>query len=340
VIEISVDEARRLRARAHLLGGSSLTPAEVVARAGAMQGQDQHAMLRAIALRSAPGTTSADVRAAFDSGAIVRGWPMRGTLFAVKPDDLAGFVRVTGPRLQTTMRARRAFLGLSEADFDLARSVAIEALDERAHVREDLAARWADAGVPMAPGHSYHFTSTLAIAGVLHLGRFEGRDQLVERARQPVEDEATFLARIARAFFAARGPATLDDFAWWTKLPKGILKAAVAEIEGLESVTVEGREYRLLDDGVVGPAAPQIVLVPAFDEWILGYQERSLVASPVAQRLVATVNGIFRPAILVDGRVVGIWIATKGSANVVEIVEPVTARQRKAIDAAIEAWRE
>ena len=124
MIEISADEARRLRARAHLLGGSALAPAEVVARAGAMQGQDQNAVLRAIALRASPGTTSDDVRAAFDSGAIVRGWPMRGTLFAVTPEDLAGFVRVTGPRLQTTVRARRAFLGLSDADFDLARAVA------------------------------------------------------------------------------------------------------------------------------------------------------------------------------------------------------------------------
>ncbi len=306
MIEISPDEARRLRLRAHLLGGSSLSPAEVVARAGAMQGQEQQAVLRAIALRSRPGATVEDVRAAFDSGEIVRGWPMRGTLFAVTPEDLAGFVRVTGPRMLTSLRARRKFLGLTDADFELAKSVAIEALGERPHSRTELADRWAEAGVPQGSGYNYHFTSTLAISGVLHLGRFDGRGQLVERARQPAEDGGAFLARIAHAFFAARGPATVDDFAWWTKLPKALLRPVVAELDGLETLEVDGREYRYLDDGITGPEPPRDVVVPAFDEWILGYQDRSLVASTEVMREVATANGIFRPARIVDGVVVGV----------------------------------
>ena len=43
--------------------------------------------LRAIAVRSAPGTTLDDVRAAFDAGELVRSWAMRGTLFVAAPDD-------------------------------------------------------------------------------------------------------------------------------------------------------------------------------------------------------------------------------------------------------------
>lgn len=305
MIELTAVEARRLRARSHLLGGSELSPAGVVARAGAMQGQDQNAVLQAIAMRSAPGTTTDDVRGAFDSGAIVRGWPMRGTLFAVDPDDLAGFTRVTGPRLQAALRGRRAFVGITEADFELARSVAIGALDARPHSRDELAALWSEAGIPQGPGINYHLVSTLAISGVLHLGRFDGRDQLVERARESVEDETAFLARIARAFYAARGPATVDDFAWWMKLPKGLLRPALEAVEGLETVSVEGREMRYLDDGVVGHEVPSELVVPSFDEWILGYQDRSLVASAEVMKDVATSNGIFRSARLVDGVVVG-----------------------------------
>ena len=305
VIELDAAEARRLRARSHLLGGSDLAPAAVVARAGAMQGQDLSAVLRAIALRSTPATTIDDVRVAFDSGEIVRGWPMRGTLFALTPDDLAGFASVTGPRLQTTLRARRAFLGLTDRDFELAREVAIAALDERPHSRAELYERWHDAGVPDGSGFDYHFTSTLAISGVLMLGRFDGRDQLVERARSTTEEESAFLLRMARAYFAARGPATLDDFAWWTKLPKGVVRPAVAALDDLDTVVVDGREYRYLDDGVRGLDVPEEVLVPSFDEWILGYQDRSLVASADVMREIATVNGIFRAARVVDGVVVG-----------------------------------
>lgn len=305
MIELSAVEARRLRARSQLLGGSRLSPAEVVARAGAMQGQDQNAVLRAIAMRANPGTTVEDVRAAIDSGAIVRGWPMRGTLFAVTPDDLAGFTRVTGPRLQTSLRARRAYIGITETDFERARSVALEALAQRAHSRDELAERWAEAGIPQGPGINYHLVSTLAISGVLHLGRFEGKEQLVERARVSTEEESAFLARIALAFYAARGPATTDDLAWWTKLPKSLLRPAIEAVEGLERVSVEGRQMRYLDDGAVGLEVPRELVVPAFDEWILGYQDRSLVASADVMKEIATSNGIFRAARVVDGVVTG-----------------------------------
>jgi len=305
VIEIAPAQARRLRARAHLLGGSGLSPADVVARASTMQGQDQNAVLAAIAMRSAPGTSVDAVRAAFDAGELVRGWPMRGTLFAIRPQDLAGFTRITGPRLGATLRTRRAYVGITDADFELARDVAISALDARAHARDELAALWADAGVPQGPGINYHLVSTLAISGVLMLGRYAGRDQLVERAPVPVEDEASFLARMAAAFFAARGPATVDDFAWWTKLPKSLLVPAIEAVEGLEAVEVAGRRMLVLDDGTVAAPPPRDVVVPAFDEWLLGYRDRSLVASDEVMREVATVNGIFRAARLVDGVVVG-----------------------------------
>jgi len=333
MIEIDAAEARRLRARAHLIGGSALEPAAVVARAGALQGQDLGSVLRAIALRSASGTTVADVRAAFDSGALVRGWPMRGTLFAVTPADLAGFVGVTAPRMQASLRARRAYLGLSDADFELAKSVATAALAERPRSRGELEALWADAGVPQGQGLGYHFTSTLAIDGVLALGPFDGNDQIVVPVVPISEPEDAFLARIARAFFAARGPATLDDLAWWLKAPKGGLKRAIAEVEEIERVSVDGREMLRLDDGVEVGEPAAVVLVPGFDEWILGYADRSLTASDAVMKELATVNGIFRPAVLVDGVAVGRW-----SKGALELVERVTAKQRKAIDAALAAW--
>src|SRR5690606_5085802 len=107
-----------------------------------------------------------------NSGEIVRGWPMRGTLFAITPADLSGFTRVTGPRFAAALRKRREFVGITEADFDLATSVAVQALDARAHSRDELAALWTEAGVPAGQGINYHLTSTLGISGVLHLGRY------------------------------------------------------------------------------------------------------------------------------------------------------------------------
>lgn len=334
MIEIDADEARRLRARAQLIGGSALEPAAVVGRAGALQAQDAAAVLRAIALRSRPGTTVDEVRALFDGGRVVRGWPMRGTLFAVTPEDLAGFAAVNAPRMQTSIRSRRASLGLTDEHFAAAKSAAIAALDERPHTRAELAARWREAGVPEGTGLDYHFTSTLAIDGVLALGPFDGKDQLVVRLRPSEEEQTVFLARIARAFFAARGPASLDDFSWWAKLPKALLRPAALSVGGIEEVSVEGRRMLHLDDGFGSPAPSGVLLLPGFDEWVLGYQDRSLVASREALAQVATVNGIFRPVVLVDGQIVGTWRAKEGAT----LVEKVNATLRRAIDAAIGAW--
>ncbi len=89
-----------------------------------------------------------------------------------------------------------------------------------------------------------------------------------------------------------------------------------------------------LDDGLGAPVPEGVLLVPAFDEWLLGYQDRALVGSREALAQVATVNGIFRPAVLVDGRVVGTWRVKEGAT----IVEKVSAKVRRAIDAAIAAW--
>jgi len=346
VLDLTASEARRRRARAQLLGGSGLAPAAVVGRAIALQGQDLPAVLRAIALRSAPGTTVADVRAAFDAGQLVRGWPMRGTLFATTPADLALLLSLTAERVRAATAPRRAQLGLEPTVIDRARELALAALGERGLSRAGMLAVWAQAGLPVDAGRGYHLISHLSIEGLVHWGPFDGAEQLLVRtpATEPVDPEEA-LVRVARGFLAARGPATVDDLAWWTKLPKTLVARAVAGLDGVERVALEGRELLLLDDDAPAAEPPEVALVPGFDEWILGYQDRSLVASPaMLAALVPGGNGVFRPAVLVDGVVVGIWrlaSARRTAAareGVLELVEQVPARRRAAIERAIAAW--
>ena len=71
---------RQLRLAAQRIVGSELDrPVDVVRWMLAMQGQDLPGAKWSLGLR-APGTTLAEVDAAFDSGEIIRSWPMRGTL--------------------------------------------------------------------------------------------------------------------------------------------------------------------------------------------------------------------------------------------------------------------
>lgn len=338
--ELTSDEARRVRSASHLLRGSELTPTAVVDRAVALQGQDLPAVLRAIALRSAPGTSPADVVRAFDQGAIVRSWPMRGTLFAVTPSTLSALRAHTHERTHRSTVRRREQLGLDDRTLGLAAETARDALSERPRTRAEILALWQASGIDTEAGRGYHLILHHSVGGLMHWGGFAaaGREQVLTLSTEPEPDDAeAALVAIVHDFVVARGPVSLDDLSWWTKLPKAVLRRAAGEVSELQAVSVDGREAWVIGDPVV-PDADGVRLLPAFDEWILGYRNRDLVASPTMHSaLVPGANGVFRPSVLVDGRVVGTWRAPRGTAPEADLVERVRAATRREIDAALAA---
>jgi len=343
--DLTAAQARRLRWRAQLLCGSELEPACVVGRAVALQGQDLGAVLRAIAIRARAGTTVAEVRAAFDSGALVRSWPLRGTLFATTPSHLATLVHFTADRTHRAAALRRQRLGLDEATIGRAREVLAGALAERPLTRAEALERWGQADISTSTGRGYHLLMHLAVDGLVHWGAFDdsGGEQLLTLTdTRPPDDPEAALADVVRSFVLARGPVTEADLAWWTKLPRSTLRRAAAAVDDLVEVTVEGAPAWVV--GEPEPGGPSgVTLVPGFDEWILGYADRSLVASPAAlARLVPGGNGVFRPAVLVDGVVVGTWRPappSRPTARVVlELVERVPPAVSRAIDRALADW--
>ena len=341
-LSLSDAQARRIRLRSHLLQDSGLAPADVVRRAVALQGQDLPAVLRAIAVRSRPGTTVQDVRDAFDRGELVRSWPMRGTLFATTPEHLAALRHFTAERTRSMAARRRMELGLDEAVLSRSRGILREALRRQPMRRAEVMELWSGAGVETADGRGYHLLMHLAVEGLVHWGRFApaGTEQLLTLTEDGDTDDGD-LAAVVRGFVLARGPVTEADLAWWTKLPKTAVRRAAAGIGDLAEVQVQGRPAWLIGE-VPDPEPAGVALVPGFDEWILGYADRSLVAGPAVRRaLVPGNNGVFRPAILVDGVVVGTWRLprSKGVVEpVVDLVEQVPADTHRAIENAVAAW--
>ncbi|MDN3903036.1 winged helix DNA-binding domain-containing protein [Arthrobacter sp. YD2] len=335
-------QARRLRLRSHLLTGSDLAPAEAVRRAVGLQGQDLPAVLRAIAIRSRPGTTVQDVRDAFDSGDLVRGWPMRGTLFATTPGHLAALLHFTAERTHTATARRRTELGLEESVLRRGRDSLREALQERPLRRAEVMDLWAAAGIRTGDGRGYHLLMHLAVDGLFHWGRFtpSGTEQLATLTEHDGAGGGD-LSALVRGFVLARGPVSEADLAWWTKLPKTVVRRAAAGVADLQEVLVQGRPAWLIGEASE-PEPSGATLVPGFDEWILGYADRSLVAGPAAlQAVVPGKNGIFRPAVLFDGTVVGTWRPPRGkraAEPVINLVEPLKANARRAVEKAVAAW--
>lgn len=316
-------EIALLRLAAQRVVGAPLgTPADVVAWLTAVQAQDDAGALTSIALRSA-GRSRAEVVAAFDAGQIVRSWPMRGTLHTVVAADLVWMLELMTPRPRAAGAKRRPQLGLAEADVGRARDLAVGALSEPPEgpglSRAELLAAWDSAGLATAGGRGYHLIAELAQRGVLCLGplrdggqRFVLVDSWVREPRRPDREEA--LAELALRFFRGHGPATVADLMRWAGLTAADVRAGTATArDQLDAITVDGTEY-LLD-----PATPRrladcrseadgVVLLPGFDEIILGYADRSMtLPKEFADRIVPGGNGVFRPTVIAGGRVVGTW---------------------------------
>jgi hypothetical protein len=307
--------------RAQPNGGPTDGPGLVVDRMLAIQAQDLRWAKWATAVR-APGSTVADVDRLIDSGRIVRSWPMRGTLHFVPGPDLGWLLGLSTPRLWTGSATRRRDLGLDEATIERARDVAVAALTgggelSRAGFQELLASH----GIDSTGQRGYHLIWHLAQSGTLCWGRQVDAQQMlvlldewVPNPRRLERDEA--LGEYLLRYLVGHGPATLDDFTWWSQVTRADAKTALA-VAGphLAHLELDGTDYLLpaeidqpLPRAAVGRGPAAVIALAGFDEYLLGYRDRSFAIEPERfEWVVPGKNGIFLPILVQAGRVIGTW---------------------------------
>ena len=332
----TLDDIGRLRLAAQrLVGERESTATDAVRRLLAVQGQDLPGALTSVALR----TTSrdrADVAAALDAGEVVRSWPMRGTLHLVAAADLPWMLEVLGSRTLGGVAKRWEYLGLDEAQCEQAREVVLGALERKDRwSRADLLTAIADGGVATTGQRGYHLLWYLSQTGTLCLGPTDGeRDQLFVRlddwvAKPRRLDPEEALAELAQRFFLGHGPATVQDLCRWSGTGVREVRAVLAQVrDGLEAVTADGTEF-LMDPATpdrlaaAGKEADGVLLLPGFDEFVLGYGDRSAVlAAEHAEKIVPGRNGMFRATVVSRGRIVGVWKWSGSGAGRTVAVEP------------------
>ncbi|MET8907518.1 winged helix DNA-binding domain-containing protein [Micromonospora sp. NPDC004551] len=315
--------------------------AEVVEWFGAMQAQDAASGLWSLGVRL-PGRTQDDVRAALERREALRTWPMRGTVHLVPPRDARWMLAVTGVRSLAGAATRRAQLGLSESDADRAADVLGEAMAGGGRLtRAECLATLRAAGLDTDGQRGYHLLWYASQRGVTCIAPHVGTDQtfalLDEWApdpHRPERDEA--LGLLAHRYVRGHGPVTRHELARWTGLTvtdatRGIAAAgdalAPVEVDGTPAVV----DASLLD----APRAPvdDVHTLPGFDEYLLGYRDRSLMLDPEhANAVVPGNNGIFQATVVRGGRTVGIWKRTIAKRAVT-----VTVQQLTPFDAALRA---
>ena len=316
----SLQEVALLRLAAQrLVGEPHASAGDAVRWATCTQAQDFPGALASVALRTR-ARTLAGVAAALDEGTVVRSWPMRGTLHLVAAEDLRWMLAIGPPRVANAAAKRRKDLGIGDRDLERAAAATVEALGGgRRLTRDALMRAWDEAGVSTEGQRGFHLFGKLAADGLVCLGPTNGRRQdvvLVDEWVPPTparpRDEA--VAAWALRYFRGHGPATVDDFAWWTGLTKADARAAHAAVaRDLEHLDVEGTAM-WLDPATPGlldaarRAARGVLLLPGFDELVLGYGDRSaVVPRELAGHVVPGGNGMFLATVVVAGRAVATW---------------------------------
>lgn len=319
---------------ARQLGRRSFTDAtDVVRSLVAVQAQDYLGALWAIGLR-APPLREADVERALVDRSIVRTWPMRGTLHFVAAADVRWMLELMTPHVVTRAARRLAELGLEDADFKRSRRVFARILrDGSQRTRKGMYAALEAARVSTAGQRGIHILWQLAQEGLICFGprtdkehTFVLLEDWLPGARRLPHDEA--LAELSRRYFAGHGPATLGDFTWWSGLPAAKARSGLESARSsLQREAVGDQTYWFSTETPSPRSPPNRVdgahLLPAFDEYLVGYKDRSAVLHDA--RIVNDGGGMLAPTMIVKGQVVGTWKRALRGNTVAIALCPVAA---------------
>lgn len=326
-------------------GGKNKTAGELVGWMGAMQAQDYGMAKWAVGVRL-PGSTDKAVEAAIDKGEILRTHLMRPTWHLVAAADIHWMLALTAPKIKAAMSSRQRQLGLTQAVLMKSNTVIGNALDGGKHLtREELLSELSRVKIPIDENRASHLLARAELDGIVCSGATKKGKQtyalLEERAPKTEnlsKEEAS--ARLARTYFNSRGPATVRDFGWWSGLTLTLARRALEMIRAdFSSVSIDEQEYWFPNSFAMPKKRKEtLYLLPAYDEYTICYADRrAAVPGGDFKRLVSD-NGIFRPILVINGQVHGIWKRTIKNDRVlveIDLFNPVDKTAWESIEKAV-----
>ena len=293
------------------------TAKDIVNWMGAMQAQDYIMAKWAVGVRL-PNSTDQVIESAINNGEIIRTHLLRPTWHFVSADDIYWMLELTAPQIKASLKSRHKELGLSETIFAKSNTIIEKALRGGKHlIREELVNELRKAKIATNDNRASHLMLRAELDRIVCSGATKGGKQTyalleerVPKIKSLAKEEA--LAKLARKYFASHGPATLQDFVWWSGLSVRDAKHALDMVKSdLSSEIIDSQTYWFTSFFSIPKTDKKAVyLLPSFDEFIISYKDRSALLPFENQNKTVSNNGIFRPLIVVNGQVMGIWKRT------------------------------
>ena len=155
----------------------------------------------------------------------------------------------------------------------------------------------------------------------------------------PELDHAEACDELLRRYLRAFGPATTTDVRWWTGWTARLAASTLERVGAVEVALDDGAGFVLPDDlDPTDEPEAWVALLPSLDPTVMGWKERGWYLGEHGPALFDR-NGNAGPTVWVNGRAIGTWAQIPSGDVLVELLERVDARTRRAIDAERERLR-
>lgn len=331
-----------------ILSTNFKTTKELVGWIGAMQAQDYNQAKWAIGVRL-PHLTEAQIESEFNSGEIIRTHLMRPTWHFVSANDIYWLLELTAKQIKSAMKSRNRDLGLTEAVFKKSQEILLKALEgNHSKTREELSKLLIQAGISTDKNRLSHILMEAEIDRIVCSGGIREKKQTYALLAERVPEKKTFskeeaLALLAKKYFTSHGPATLPDFIWWSGLPVADARKALEMNKSSLISEMIGADTYWFSDSINLPTSPpdSVFLLPAFDEYLISYKNRSAAITADHHTKAISNNGIFWPVIVVNGQISGLWKRTiKKDTVIIELdhFRPHNKKEIGLIEKAVESF--
>lgn len=303
---------------------------EVVHHMGAMQAQDYAGAKWSLALRLAKATEQ-EIEEAVSQKQVVRTWALRSTLHFVSPKDVRWMLTLLREKLIHNAALNNNRLGLDEKTLKKGIDTIAKSLEGgKILTRDELSEFLQRKKLAVSENRLSHFLGRAAIEQLICFGPRKGKEYtftLLDEwvpATTSLSKQAS-LAELASRYLNSHGPATVKDFTWWSGLPPAAAREAFELVRNTFSrETIDGTEFWLPASPAAGhKISGATYLLPGFDEYMLGYTGRGLVAEEQhVKKLMGLGNAVFPATVVINGKVEGTWKRTLLKDRVLVEVTP------------------
>lgn len=294
-------------------------PEDIVAWQGAMQAQDYNYFRWAIGIRQRMPQL-VRLQEAFAKAELLRLHLLRCTVQVVSQTDIGWLLPLCKERNLRTLQSWHKSINtsFSESHFqEITQALQELFAGSKSLPKKAIAEELKSLGFLLDDRLLTSLLVRSEIEGLLCSGVMQGREvtwallsERVPTIYSLTPDDA--LKQLALKYFRSHSPASLEDFVWWSGLPKTQCRKALTLIANeIEETKIEEETMYLYHNTLDYPNyAKKVLLLPPYDEYLIGYKSRWVALEKKHTAKAHNNFGIFKPVILHEGRVVGNWKAS------------------------------